>query len=570
LAASGIKQESREGENLAEEFRTFAENCEIISLTRSKKEKIGTLAKYLAGLPDVSLKIAVHLFSGRIFPPESQLLVNTSYSTITSVLLEIAHLEKEVINRIYLQHGDLGSLAEYALSHKSVTSLIEYPPLTLTEVYNSLTKVAMMAGKSSQAYRQKSLSGLFLRCSPLEGKFLSKILTGELRIGLSEGFLLASIAFAFGSNLDSIQNAALMTGNLPQISLLAKKKLLTTAKMQPLVPVSFMLADVLYSAKEIAGYFGKDLIAEYKYDGIRAQVHLSGNKIKIFSRNLNDITLFFPELARAKSLNNIGVSGAVFDGEILAYKNEKVLPFQYLQKRLHSKNLSIENLGSIPVIFTIFDTLYIDKDCTTLPLIDRKKILSTLRIQDPFAFANWKLVKNEEKILQLFTESKALGYEGLVLKDPESEYKIGKRGRKWVKLKTELDTLDVVIVIAEYGHGNRAGMLSDYTFAIKGPDESKLLTIGKAYSGLSDNEIQDLTSELKSIALNSDGYTVWVKPKIVLEVSFDSIQKSTRHESGFALRFPRIKAIRRDKGEKQIDNLDKVAQIYARQVHAQE
>jgi DNA ligase-1 len=561
---------SREGEYLAEEFRTFAENCETISRTRSKNEKIGILAEYLKGLSDDSLKIAVLLYSGRIFPPESRLLVNISYSTITTVLSEIAHLEKEEINRIYLQHGDLGSLAEYALSHKSVTSLIEYTPLTLTEVYASLTKVAMMAGKSSQAYRKKSLSGLFLRCSPPEGKFLSKILTGELRIGLSEGLLLASIASAFGSNLDSIQDAVLMNGNLPQISLLAKKKLLTNAKMRSLAPVSYMLADVMYSAKEIAGYFGKDLIAEYKYDGIRAQVHLSGNKIKIFSRNLNDITLYFPELAQSKSLNNIGVSEVIFDGEILAYKNEKVLPFQYLQKRLHSKNLSTENLGSIPVIFTIFDILFIDKDCTNLSLIDRKKILSNLRIQHPFVLAKWNLVKDEETTSRLFNESKALGYEGLVLKDPESEYKIGKRGRKWVKLKTELDTLDVVIVIAEYGHGKRAGMLSDYTFAIKGPDESKLLTIGKAYSGLSDKEIQDLTSELKSIALNGDGYRVWVKPKIVLEVSFDSIQKSTRHESGFALRFPRIKAIRRDKGVKQIDNLDKVVQINARQIHAQE
>jgi DNA ligase-1 len=561
---------SREGEYLAEEFRTFAENCETISRTRSKNEKIGILAEYLKGLSDDSLKIAVLLYSGRIFPPESRLLVNISYSTITTVLSEIAHLEKEEINRIYLQHGDLGSLAEYALSHKSVTSLIEYTPLTLTEVYASLTKVAMMAGKSSQAYRKKSLSGLFLKCSPPEGKFLSKILTGELRIGLSEGLLLASIASAFGSNLDSIQDAVLMNGNLPQISLQAKKKLLTNAKMRSLAPVSYMLADVMYSAKEIAGYFGKDLIAEYKYDGIRAQVHLSGNKIKIFSRNLNDITLYFPELAQSKSLNNIGVSEVIFDGEILAYKNEKVLPFQYLQKRLHSKNLSTENLGSIPVIFTIFDILFIDKDCTNLSLIDRKKILSNLRIQHPFVLAKWNLVKDEETTSRLFNESKALGYEGLVLKDPESEYKIGKRGRKWVKLKTELDTLDVVIVIAEYGHGKRAGMLSDYTFAIKGPDESKLLTIGKAYSGLSDKEIQDLTSELKSIALNGDGYRVWVKPKIVLEVSFDSIQKSTRHESGFALRFPRIKAIRRDKGVKQIDNLDKVVQINARQIHAQE
>ena len=553
-------------ENLKEEFHSFANIGELISHTRSKNEKIRILGKYLRALSDESLKIAVLLFSGRIFPHESKLVVNTSYSTIMSVLSEISHLENEEINQIYLKHGDLGSLVEYALAHKSVTPLLEYAPLTLTEVYNSLLKLGMITGKSSQANRKKTLSGLFLRCSPSEGKFLSKILTGELRIGLSEGLLLASIAYGFGIRLDTIQNAVLVSGNLPNVSLLAKKKLLSEIKMQPLTPVSYMLADAMYGPQEIASYFGKSLIAEYKYDGIRAQLHVCGSNTKIFSRNLNDITLNFPELAQARPMENTGITEGIFDGEILAYKNERVLPFQHLQKRLHSKNLSVESLWEIPVIFIIFDVLYVDNDCTTIPLMRRKKILANLKFRKPFTLAKWTLIKNEETILQLFNESKALGYEGLVLKDPESEYKIGKRGKKWVKLKIELDTLDVVIVIAEYGHGKRAGLLSDYTFAVRGGEESNFLTIGKAYSGLSDKEIQDLTSELKSIALDSDGYSIWVKPKIVLEVSFDSIQKSTRHQSGFALRFPRIKSIRRDKGVKEIDNLERVDQIYKRQI----
>jgi DNA ligase-1 len=161
-----------------------------------------------------------------------------------------------------------------------------------------------------------------------------------------------------------------------------------------------------------------------------------------------------------------------------------------------------------------------------------------------------------------------MGYEGLVLKDPQSEYQIGKRGRKWIKFKKELDTLDVIIVISEYGHGKRAGMLSDYTFAVKKSEhEDQLLTMGKAYSGLTDKEITELTSELKSMAIRSNGYRIWVEPKIVLEVSFDSIQRSDRHESGYALRFPRIKAIRRDKSLRDIDNLSKVHEIHLRQPH---
>ena len=390
-------------------------------------------------------------------------------------------------------------------------------------------------------------------------------MTNELRIGLSEGFLIIAISKAFGVSLDSVRNALLVTGNIAQISLLAKKNILSTAKMQPLSPISFMLADVMYSPREIVNYFRMDLISEYKYDGIRAQVHIHGNKIKIFSRNLNDITSFFPELVQ-DALDNIKVGKMILDGEILAFKNGKVMPFQYLQRRLHSKNVTSDSMRSVAVLYTIFDALYIDRELINIPLIERKEILNNVKFTPPFALAKWRLANSEGIISDMFTESRNMGYEGLVLKDPQSEYQIGKRGRKWVKFKKELDTLDVVVVITEYGHGKRAGMLSDYTFAIKKSNyEDKLLTIGKAYSGLSDKEITELTSEFQSIAVRTDGYRIWVEPKIVLEVSFDSIQKSERHESGYALRFPRIKAIRRDKSLGDIDNLGKVLDIYSRQ-----
>lgn len=368
--------------------------------------------------------------------------------------------------------------------------------------------------------------------------------------------------------LDTTRNALLVTGNISQISLLAKKNILDTAKMQPLTPISYMLSDVMYNPNEIVNYFRRDLVAEYKYDGIRAQVHINGNEVKVFSRNLNDVSSFFPELVQGAALDNVKKGRMIFDGEILASKNEKVLPFQYLQRRLNAKNISPDGIGSVPVIYTIFDALYIDGELINKPLIKRKKILNEMKISPPFTLAKWKLVHSERTISELFNESKNLGYEGLILKDPQSEYQIGKRGRKWIKLKNELDTLDVVIVMAEYGHAKRAGMLSDYTFAIKkSVDDNELVTIGKAYTGLSDREIIELTSELGSIAVRKDGYRILVEPIIVLEVSFDSIQKSERHQSGYALRFPRIKTIRRDKSVRDIDTLSKVIEICSRQKH---
>jgi DNA ligase-1 len=551
---------------LTDEFITFAQKCEEISLTKSNNEKVKILSIYLSELTSASLPIVVLLLSGRVFALGSGLLLKVAYSTIMSALSDISHLSAKEANRIYLKHGDLGSLVEYSLSQKLTKPLVDYSALTLAGVYQTLTKIAQISGVRSQSMRKKILAGLLMKCTPLEGKYLSKVLTNELRIGLSEGLLITAISKAFGVSLDSVRNALLVTGNISQISLLAKKNMLDTAKMRPLSPISFMLADVMYSPSEIVNYFHKDLIAEYKYDGIRAQIHIHGNKVKIFSRNLNDITSFFPELVQG-AVENVERSKMILDGEILAFKNEEVMPFQYLQRRLHTKNLISDSTGSVVgVLYTIFDALYIDRELINLPLIQRKKILNNVKVTRPFALAKWRLVNSEEIISDMFTESRNMGYEGLVLKDPQSEYQIGKRGRNWVKFKKELDTLDVVVVMAEYGHGKRAGMLSDYTFAIKKSDyEDKLLTIGKAYSGLSDKEIIELTSEFQSIAVRTDGYRIWVEPKIVMEVSFDSIQKSERHESGYALRFPRIKTIRRDKSLMDIDNLGKVLDIYSRQ-----
>ena len=553
---------------MVDEFNAFARCCEKLSITKSKNEKIDILGAYLSELTEVSLPIAVLFLSGKIFPPDSTLSVNVAHRTIMSVLPTITDLELDNVNKIFLQHGDLGSLVEYALSQKFITPLVAYSPLNLPSVYDSLTKIADKRGQQSQATRKKTLVGLFMKCDPLEGKFLSKILTNELRVGVSEGLLLAAIAKACGVSLDTIRNAMLVTGNIAQISLLARKNLLETAKMKPLTPVGYMLADVMHSPSEIANYFERDLIGEYKYDGIRAQVHINGNEVRIFSRNLNDITMFFPELAQWTS-DSVGSNSIIFDGEILAYKDENVLPFQYLQRRLHAKHFSSDSKGSVPVIYTIFDTLYHNGALIGTPLIHRKQILDKMKIVSPFVLSKWKLVCSERSIGEMFNESKDLGYEGLVVKDPNSEYQIGNRGKNWIKLKKELDTLDVVIVMAEYGNGKRAGKLSDYTFAVMDTNDDKLLTIGKAYSGLSDTEIDELTIELKSIAAKNDGYRVWVEPKIILEVSFDSIQRSERHQSGYALRFPRIKTIRRDKGIGEIDKLSKVVEIYSRQKHAQ-
>ena len=262
----------------------------------------------------------------------------------------------------------------------------------------------------------------------------------------------------------------------------------------------------------------------------------------------------------------------ILDGEVMAFQNGEPLHFQELQKRLHKKNLTEQIMSDIPLVYIVYDIMYFNGENLIRKSIRvRKGILSNISFKEPIINSIYKLVNSAEEIIAMFEESRNIGREGLVLKDPDSHYHPGRRGRYWVKLKKELDTIDAVIVIAEYGHGKRAGVLSDYTFAVSDDDNnsiSKLRTIGKAYSGLTDDEILETTKKLKSIIIKDEGIRIIVRPKIILEVAFDSIQKSNRHDSGFALRFPRIKNIRKDKNVSDIDLLQKVKRIYEKQTHS--
>jgi DNA ligase-1 len=549
-------------------FSEFSTLCEKVRLTSSKNAKVAIIAEYLAKLDDLSLPAAVLFLSGAVFPKGSGLALNVGFNTIRQSLSEIARLEPEEIQEIYLKHGDMGALAEHAVSKKQWSSLVPQRQLLLPDLHDQLRKIADASGPRSAETKKKILTGLLINCSPLEARYLVKIATGELRVGAVEGLVELAVGKAFGHDAQSVRQAMLLSGDIAQVALLAKKDALATAIMKPLAPLSFMLADVMFSAEEIAQYYGgKQMICEFKYDGIRMQLHKFGGRARMFSRKLEDVTGSFPEIAGAAALLQ---HDFILDGEVLAYKNDRPLHFQELQKRLRRKAVTEQLKSEIPVIYAPYDVMYVDgQQVIDRPLIERKSLLSQIKFKVPIIDLGYRVVSSAQEIADAFVESRKLGHEGLVIKEPESQYHPGKRGRHWVKLKRELDTIDAVVVIAEYGHGKRAGMLSDYTFAVQDDDDDggELKAIGKAYSGLADDEIAELTARLRSIAVKNEGYRLLVRPEIVLEVAFDSIQKSDRHDSGYALRFPRIKYIRADKTVSDIDTLDKVRRIYESQAH---
>jgi DNA ligase 1 len=555
----------------ASEFSHFVDVCEKVRQTASKNAKVATIAEYLIKLRgqdgggDTSLAVAVLFMSGAIFPKGSGLTLNVGFNTIMRSLSEIARLEPEEIQRIYLKHGDMGALAEHVVSKRQQNPLVAQQ-LLLPDVHDQLRKIADAVGSGAAEAKRKILTGLLINSSPLEAKYLIKIATGELRVGVVEGLVELAIAKAFERDVQAIRQAMLLSGDIAHVALLAKKDALSTAIMKPLVPLSFMLADVMFSAEEIEQYYNKPVICEFKYDGIRMQLHKFGDEVKMFSRKLEDVAASFPEIVSAVSLLE---ADFILDGEVLAYRRGRPVHFQELQKRLRRKAVTDRLMAEIPVVYVPYDIMYFDgQPLIGRPLTERKRLLSQIRFGEPIIDLGYRIVSTAQQIACAFKESRDAGHEGLVIKELESQYHPGKRGRHWTKLKYELDTVDAVIVIAEYGHGKRAGTLSDYTFAVRDEhDSGSLKTIGKAYSGLTDAEIAKMTNKLRSITVKDEGYRLVVRPEIVLEVAFDSIQKSDRHNSGFALRFPRIKYIRTDKTVRDIDTLEKVQRIYERQSH---
>ncbi len=541
-------------------FSAFAETMEKVRGSSSKIAKVDALASFLSTLGPEDSEVVARLSTGRPSARGSRNEVQVGYSTLLEVLQEVCSVSRAEASRVYLKHGDLGEAAQELLGSKTATSLFE-ERLTISDVEGAFERMRAAKGKGSADARRGAVKSILLRATPLEGKYIVKAMIGEMRTGLVGGLLEEAVARAHGLPKEEVAKAHLLLGDAGLLAGTAARGELGKVRMVQFRPVNFMLAEPLATAGEVAESFGRQVYAEYKYDGVRAQVHKRGREVRVFSRRLEEITESFPEVAKeALTLGH----DFVVDGEIVPFRDGRPLPFQLLQRRLRRVDGFEDAARRAPVRYFAFDLLMLDgEELYERPLRERSKRLSRLVEGSGISLAERADVANEAEIARLFRKSRELGYEGLVVKDPDSVYTMGKRGQGWAKLKEELDTLDVVIVAAEYGHGKRAGVISDYTFAVK--DGERLATIGKAYSGLTDEEIDQMTERLKAITLEDHGYWRTVKPEVVIEVAFDSIQRSDRHDGGFALRFPRIKRVRDDKSAAQIDGLDRVRSIFERQ-----
>ncbi|HUH99742.1 MAG TPA: ATP-dependent DNA ligase [Nitrososphaerales archaeon] len=543
-------------------FADLASTLDKVSKTSGRNEKVRLLAEYMGGLGEEDAERTARFATGRASIKGSADETQAGYSTIISVVQEATGISDRDVSSTYVKFGDLGKLVEEVISRKKEAVLFQEEPLSLKDVDDLFTVMTQSKGKGSTSVKRGHLKAALLRATPAEAKYLVKILTKEMRIGLVDGLVVEAIARAYGEDPEEVRSAYLLLGDVGLVARRAAAHSLSGVRLELMRPTNFMLAEPMQTAREVADYFKKEVYAEVKYDGVRAQLHKRGEGVRIFSRRLEDVTLSFPEVVeRARRYRG----DLILDGEIVPFRDGRPLAFQMLQRRLRKIEGFEEAQANAPVTYFVFDILMENgAELYARPLRERRARLGEVSRETGFPLAEMSLVTRVEQVQKAFRRSRERGYEGLVLKDPDSPYTPGKRGKFWAKLKEELDTLDVVLVGAELGHGKRAGRLSDYTFAVRSGESFKV--IGKAYSGLTDQEIEEMAVKIKAATLHDDGYYRQLRPELVIEVAFDSIQRSDRHDSGFALRFPRIKRLRPDKSPGQVDTIERVKEIYDSQM----
>ncbi|MCW1926474.1 ATP-dependent DNA ligase [Luteolibacter arcticus] len=546
----------------------FTSVCRLVGETSSRLEKIRHLAAYLRGLDNENdLALAARWLTGRALPRDSdRRAAQTGGATLRRALLKLPGVREERYREISLSQNDAARTTRLLLQELS----LKPEALDLAGLAAFFQQLATATGSLA---RIDLLAERLRTLHPAEGETLVKLLTGDLRIGLKEGLVEDALAEAFSADPPAVRSAHMLTGDLGETARLAKRKALTDATLRPFVPVKVMLASPMPDAaalvvaassssnSQLSTPNSQPLWLEPKYDGIRAQLHKQADRAALYSRDLRPLDGEFPELLAAA----LSIPGDfILDGEIIAHAEGRRLTFHDLQTRLGKISTAQADLFSAtsasipPVLFVAFDLLHRDgTDLLTHPLAARRALLESAISHPPSAIsiiAVRRIEADAETVQAAFKQARSEGHEGLIAKDPASLYSPGRRGRAWLKLKTST-TLDCIVVAAEQGHGKRAEVLSDYTFAVRDETSGQLKIIGKAYSGLTDVEIEELTDHFQRHTLSKDRRKHLVEPNLVLEIAFDSIQASKRHDSGLAMRFPRIHAIRRDKTIADIDTL---------------
>jgi len=517
-------------------FLELAQLCRNVEATSKRNEKIRLISAFLKAITREEVPLATLFLAGKAFPESDPRVLEISYATISDARKNLGQ----------------SRLTEHSL--------------TIRDVYDTLERIAQTSGAKSRDRRLNLLQTIFTQTSPIEAEFLTRMILGEMRIGVVEGVLLDAIAEASGVPRDMVRRAHMLHGDIGDVAGLAMSRgapALQRISLRLFVPIKPMLAEMADDAQQVLAEHEDGTAFEYKFDGARIQIHKKGDKVRIFSRRLTDVTDSIPEIVDFAK-KQVKASDFLIEGEVVAIgAGDKPVPFQDLMRRFRRVHAIEDMAGKIPLKLYLFDALQVDgKTLIDQPYTDRWKILSQIVPRE--RLAPRIITSDVEKVESFMHSALKEGHEGIMAKSLSSNYSIGARGKKWFKIKPA-DKLDVVIVAADWGSGRRVGWLSNYHLAVRDNDTDEFLVVGKTFKGLTDVEFEAITKRLQELKTRDGRYTVFVKPAIVAEVAYNEIQKSPRYKSGFALRFARISRLRDDKKPDDADTLQRLQQLYDKQ-----
>ena len=566
-------------------FKEFKDVCEAIEVISSSLEMTSVVSSLLRRIgegddPDTELSIVSRFIMGKIFPDWSVVELGVGPSLLYESISRTAGVPVRQIKQLIRETGDVGEAARVALekgaarSQTTQTTFLDFADaggsedgesredvdgrLTIIEVFDRMLSIAQASGKGSQQTKIKNLQYLFGTASPGESRYIARLVLGELRIGVGEGIVRNAIAQAFGEDADAVERSYMLINDLGEVAVTAFHHDLDRVSIRIGRPIKMMLAQI--------GSFGdvtRLYAAEWKFDGARVQIHKNGDDVCIFSRRLEDVTESLPDVVNLIK-SQVTADQAILDGEVVAIGPDgKPLVFQEIMRRFRRKYQILTMVEKIPLHLNLFDIVYLDGAA----LIDealhvrRERLEAVVRPHDRLMAAEQVVTDDPDVVHAAYQAALDAGHEGIMIKNPDSVYSPGKRGKNWLKIKPIMETLDLVVVGAHWGEGRRANLIGSYLLACYDPDTSEFLEIGRVGTGITDEQLSELTELFSQYIISEEGGAIELKPAVVFEIAYEEIQKSPHYASGYALRFPRLVRVRFDKTPEDADSIERVGML---------
>ena len=554
------------------EFEAFAERVDGIEAEPGDIETVQRVAA-LFEAADAELSVVARFVQGRVFPAWSSTTLDIGPSLCYTAIARAAgpNVSADDVEARLADQGEIGAVAaSYEFGDQQGLAAFgsgSTSGLTVEAVDTDLRALADANGSGSQDRKVDILFGLFRRCSPLEARYLARLVLGEMRIGVGEGAVRDAICEAFDQPPEAVSRALQVTNDYGEVAAVAREEGqagLDSLELELGRPVQSMLAQAGTAAEALDAW--DEAAAEIKFDGARVQIHVRNGEddglgeISIYSRNMDDVTAALPDVVR--DVRQSVTEPCILDGEVVAVDdNGDPLPFQDVLRRFRRKHDIEQMVDEVALRLHAFDCLRAGNEgLLTKPLVERHDRLTDVFETDE-AVADLLLSDDPDELAAFEAEALEAGHEGIMLKNPQSTYSPGDRGQNWLKRKPDVETVDCVVTGAEWGEGRRASFLGTFLLSVREPDSESYRTIGKVATGITDEKLAELTELLEPHITAESGQTVEIRPSVVFEVGYEEIQPSPTYSSGYALRFPRFVAVREDKSPADAETVDRIERL---------